>query len=105
MTGNPPAHGSGVAGRAETRVGRTTVHAGLLSEAIAGTCDRRPLGPSPLPVSDRHHFAEWWWECGPDGSKLDVTAARHGPVCRPVIRLAEIAVTDGQLPRIACERH
>jgi hypothetical protein len=41
----------------------------------------------------------------PDGSTLYVTAARYGPGGQPVTRLAEIAVADGQLLRIAYERH
>jgi hypothetical protein len=40
-----------------------------------------------------------------DGSKLYVTAARYGADGQPVTRLAEISVTDGQLLRIAYERH
>jgi WD40-like Beta Propeller Repeat len=41
----------------------------------------------------------------PDGSTLYVTAARYGPGGQPVTRLAEMAVADGQLLRIAYERH
>jgi hypothetical protein len=40
----------------------------------------------------------------PDGARLYVTAARYGTGGQPVTRLAEIAVADGQVGRIAYER-
>jgi hypothetical protein len=40
-----------------------------------------------------------------DGATLYVTAAHYGPGGQPVTQLAEISVADGQLRRIAYERH